>query len=275
MAILRTTIFGHQKWSFIAEMEYQAILDQATLLGFTKPPKKEQYYQNNLVKELKVSGTWEKLDEFYVFSHSAGIPFSTINWIHPTRQITRLVTNPLHSYNIAKNGYYAYGGSLLHFSSTYNPSVMLENYKLNDASFGYVIYMQSAELNSGVQIVSGSNVGATRRAFVRESISRVYFQRGTSFLTISGLSFPNYGLLKAFSLKADSLITFQDSAKIATTASVVTDIDVDLNFRYINMGTDGAGSSVITRMMFVGGSLSDLQHTDLYNSWNYYFNKIQ
>jgi hypothetical protein len=278
MIIANIMTFGTDKFNFIIEPEYQAILDQSTVLGFAQPTRKEKYYQNNLVKELKASGTWYKLDELYIFSHSAGTDFSTINWINPIRKITRLVTDPNLSYSVNKDGYVSVGGSGLHFSSNYNPSIALENYKLNDASFGFVLSNALANtlpLNSGVHIVLGINDAGTKRASYRETAKRFHLQRGTSFFTISNLPAPNLGSFVGFYLKENVYRVFENTTKKITINSQITDTDVDLNFNYISMGPDGGGANAMTRLIFVGGSLTDLQHIDLSISWTNYFNKIQ
>jgi hypothetical protein len=130
-------------------------------------------------------------------------------------------------------------------------------------------------LNSGVQIVSGLNTSGNRRAFYRETAKRIYLQRNNSFFTVSTLPAPNLGSIISFSLKTNSLRVFENTIKRTTIGSTTSDVDVDLNFNYISMGSDGGGADAMTRLMFVGGSLTDLQHIDLSISWTKYFTKIQ
>lgn len=64
--------------------EYQAILDRATTLGYTKPSIVQQILDNALIITLKASGDWAKLDVFYWFATDGSRQFASLNWKNPS-----------------------------------------------------------------------------------------------------------------------------------------------------------------------------------------------
>jgi hypothetical protein len=64
--------------------DYQAVLNRATVLGYTLPTSYQQQIDNKLVLDLKASGYWSKLGNFFVFAHPTSRQFATLNWKSPT-----------------------------------------------------------------------------------------------------------------------------------------------------------------------------------------------
>lgn len=73
------------------DADYQAILTQASDLGYTSPSAASQTLQNTLVTDLKTAGVWDKLDLLYVFAfEGGGSDFATLNWKAPNNfQLTK------------------------------------------------------------------------------------------------------------------------------------------------------------------------------------------
>ena len=65
------------------EAEYQAVLDKATLEGFSLPSANVQTAQNQLVKDLKDANLWSKLETFGLFTDS-NLNFARIDWANPS-----------------------------------------------------------------------------------------------------------------------------------------------------------------------------------------------
>lgn len=63
--------------------QYQAILDKAISLGYNLPSPEQQVVQDQLIRDLKAHGIWNKLDLFYNFANNGGSNFATINWKNP------------------------------------------------------------------------------------------------------------------------------------------------------------------------------------------------
>ncbi|AWX46272.1 hypothetical protein HME9304_03304 [Flagellimonas maritima] len=68
----------------IKEPEYQAILDEAILQGYTLPIATDQAKQNKIVTNLKQNGEWFNKDIIGYFKGSGDIGFKSINWVNPT-----------------------------------------------------------------------------------------------------------------------------------------------------------------------------------------------
>jgi len=64
--------------------DYQAVLDEAATLGYTLPTSYQQKIDNKLILDLKASGYWDGLSDFFVFAHPTSRQFATLNWKKPT-----------------------------------------------------------------------------------------------------------------------------------------------------------------------------------------------
>jgi hypothetical protein len=72
------------------DTSYQAVLNQASSLGYTAPSAAQQTLQNTLVTDLKTAGVWDKLDLFYVFATDGDSDYATLNWKAPSSfQLTK------------------------------------------------------------------------------------------------------------------------------------------------------------------------------------------
>jgi len=63
--------------------DYQAVLDYATLQGYTLPSAGRQTIENQLVLDLKSAGVWAKLDFFSFWKTDGDSDYACINWINP------------------------------------------------------------------------------------------------------------------------------------------------------------------------------------------------
>lgn len=115
--------------------DYQAVLDEATSQGFTKPSSSQQAIQNQLVLDIKAAGVWSKLDLFHLFATDGDIDYVGINWIDRTvgtvegSSVLTLVTD---SHIYQSSG----ARGLL---TGYTPSTDAINVTLNSVSFGWKV----------------------------------------------------------------------------------------------------------------------------------------
>jgi len=136
----------------ILDTDYQAVIDRAIALGYGLPTKRQQFYENQLVLDLKVNGIWSLLDVFYCFATNGDSDFATLNW-----------KNPL-LYQATKNGAlnYAFGQGFIgngidaYLSTAFVPKTHGVNYSLNDASFGGYAGRNKAQ---SVHFISSYNTG--------------------------------------------------------------------------------------------------------------------
>ena len=66
------------------DADYQAVLDEATLLGYTLPSSGQQTIQNQFVLDLKSAGIWSQLDLLYVMATDGDSNYSLLNWVSPS-----------------------------------------------------------------------------------------------------------------------------------------------------------------------------------------------
>lgn len=66
------------------DVDYQAVLDEATTQGYTLPSPSVQSTDNDIVIALKGDGNWSKLEAFWKFATDGDSDFASINWIDPT-----------------------------------------------------------------------------------------------------------------------------------------------------------------------------------------------
>jgi hypothetical protein len=132
--------------------DYQAILDRATVLGYTLPSVGQQTKQNQLVLDLKADGAWDLLDVLYIYLNDGSGGFGTLNWKSPTLYQTTLVNSPTFTSNIGFNG----NGTTSYLNLNWNPATNGINYTLNSACFFAYVYDDQG-LNDLSGSLSGSN----------------------------------------------------------------------------------------------------------------------
>ena len=121
------------------DADYQAVLDQASSLGYTAPSASQQTLQNTLITDLKTAGVWDKLDLFYVFATDGDSDYATLNWKSPASFQTTKVNSPTFTANQGFKG----DSSSAYIDTNFNPSTNGVNYQLTEASRGFYIYTPS------------------------------------------------------------------------------------------------------------------------------------
>ena len=272
--------FGKGYYSFSPEPEYQLVLDKAVSLGYGLPTNQEMFFQNEMVKALKTSGVWARLDQLYNWYHSAGFGFSSINWIHPNFTLTRNLS--LISSFIPKEGARIAGNTGTYFTGTYNPQTEAGHFQLGDASFGWV-NGQTSNIDGSNTMVDTSSSGQTRfRQHADSNRGRQYFQQGQGYT--STLMSPAALLNKtnAFYITTRTVSNnkiFQNGTKVRDgsitylgSAGVTASTNVNYTF---NFGTKMSANQLETlRMAFTGGNLTETQCTDFNTIWFNYVNSI-
>lgn len=270
----RNYIFGRKYFSFTPETEYQAVLTAAVTLGYTLPTQKEMFFQNEIVKALKTSGIWSKLDQFYLWYHSAGFDFSNINWIHPSFILTR--SGSLAMSFINKEGARLSGPSGSYFIGNYNSQTESGNFQLGNASFGWVNGL-TTNLDGGYSAVRSSG---NNQVWFRQQANRQYFQQGEGYT--NGVMVPNAAdkTNRFFITTRNSSNNriFDNGTKVRDrsityfgTAGVTSSTNVNYTF---NFGSKGGNNTETLRMAFTGSNLTDTECTDFTTIWNNYINSI-
>lgn len=122
------------KWidPFAKSDEWKAILDWADYEG--APPPTNDIPFDQLIKDLKSAGIWQKLDVFYVFAGDGSNGFKLINWINPEEHYADAYGGLTWGLDGVKGN-----GSNGYIDTNFNPNIDHQNYTLNNASRGGII----------------------------------------------------------------------------------------------------------------------------------------
>lgn len=134
---------------FAFDSDYQAILDRATVLGYTLPTLEQQNLQNTLLINMKADGVWAKLDVFYNFANNGSVGFATINWKNPSLYLASPTNNPTFTSNVGFTG-----GGTSFINTNFMPSNGVQ-YQQNNAS--RYLYLHTA---NGTGTLDGLNLFA-------------------------------------------------------------------------------------------------------------------
>lgn len=137
------------------DTDYQAILDRATTLVYTKPSTAQQIKQNRLVLDLKTEGLWGSFDAFYSSANDGSDEFGRLNWVSPTTNELTKVGTVTWTSNI---GFKAFNGTS-YINTNYNPTDDGTNYTTGDAS-AFIYTATEGTTMTGFKVLTGS-VGAS------------------------------------------------------------------------------------------------------------------
>lgn len=280
MIAANLTIFGSEYYKFIPEVEYQAVLDKATLLGYGMPTNREIFYQNEMVKALKVAGIWNRLDQLYVWYNSAGFDFSSINWINTSFLLTRNPSYP--SVFIHKEGVrLGYSGIGSNFTSTFNSQANSGKYLVGDASFGWVNGLSDNLDGQFSGVKSHNNNQLWFRFHVDSQRGRSYFQQGEGYTSsVMSAAVPlnksNSFVINTRSVSNTKIFLNGNKYRDATisylgTTGTVASSSVNYSFDF---GYKGNTNIDTLRMAFTGGNLTEAQCISFTTIWNNYINSI-
>jgi len=125
------------------DVDYQAVLNYATSLGYTLPSLLQQVKQNKLLVDLKAAGIWSKLDTFAVFATDGNSNFALIDWKRLSQYTA--VNSPTFTTNQGFQG----NGTSSYINTNYKPSVNAVNFSLNSSSFNIYQRINQSQASSG------------------------------------------------------------------------------------------------------------------------------
>jgi hypothetical protein len=160
--------------------EYQAILDRATALGYTKPSAAQQLEQNQLIIDLKAAGIWDDCDVIRIAANDGSAAFGTLNWKNPSTFQATLINSP----SFVSNGGYLGNGTTSYINENFAPSDGT-NYSLNDAS--EFIWINDALSTSGFIYGASDAAGTNASTCERNATTQVYPRINSS----SGIFYDN------------------------------------------------------------------------------------
>jgi hypothetical protein len=166
------------------ETEYQAILNRATALGYTKPTLNQQIKQNILLKKFKNNGAFNLNDVIFVFANNGSKEFACINWKNPNGNLATIVNAPIFTINQGFTGRGSIAPDFFndYILTGYTPNGSL-NYKQNDAS--RYIYVRSLPAN---RILDGIVANTANTITGLNSVFNKINQGGVNLATAVDLS---------------------------------------------------------------------------------------
>jgi hypothetical protein len=251
---------------------YQAVLDYATLQGYTLPSSGQQILGNQLV--LDIDALWDDLDLLYVFATDGDSDFAKINWIDPGNFTATEVNSPTFTVN---EGFSNTGTSYL--STGWDPATNAVNFALNDA--GVFAYCGTDITAANTFLFGSSDSGAVGR--VELVPKRLTGENHLFGINSTGTAARGTGPVSSegfFHIRrtaTNDLRIFKDGAQVGTTESFTGTTGPNNDDIYLlATNSNGVVNSHILAdigIFGIGSSLSG-QESAIYTAWNTYFTSL-
>jgi hypothetical protein len=111
----------------------EAVLTEATLLGYTHPTPENLTLINDLIVALKATPFWDKMDIIRLYAQNGNTNFGLINLKDPSAFLAEIVGSLTYSVTLG----FTAGAGTSYILDNYTPSADAINYGVNDCSFGY------------------------------------------------------------------------------------------------------------------------------------------
>lgn len=141
------------------DADFTAYLARGTALGYSLPPAANQYAMNRLIKALKSSGYWAKMDIGYILAGS-NTDFATINIKAPSSYQLTKVNSPGYSSLLGFSG----DGVSKHLSTGWNASTNGSQYTQNSASLAFWVTRAAVDANSAITGLSTTRNRVSNRS---------------------------------------------------------------------------------------------------------------
>ncbi len=178
--ISNTVYIGGTRYKWIDQFaksdEWKAIESYANSNSLALPTDTIAFDQ--LIKDLKSAGIWQKLDVFYVFAGDGSNGFKLINWVNPEEHYADAYGGLTWDLDGVKgnssNGY---------IDTNFNPAVSGMNYTLNDAS-RFAVITEEGTGNTVTRNIDGV-AEATANGLINTTQAAQRINQGTNTLNSS------------------------------------------------------------------------------------------
>ena len=235
------------------DTDYQAVLDQASSLGYTAPSASQQTLQNTLVTDLKTAGIWDKLDLFYCFATDGDSDYATLNWKTPASFQTTKVNSPTFTTNQGYQG----DGSSSYLNTNFNPTTHSTASSQNSiGAGGYHFQKPTSTYDNIIGIDDGTNdlliatKFTTEQAFFRVNDSGAF---RPSFVTSAGF----YGVSRSAVNRIDAILP--DGTTDSSTNASSTGLP-NANLAILSWSGPIKSNAIIS-VAYYGGDLTN-EHSD-------------
>lgn len=241
--------------------EYQAVLDAATLLGYTHPSNACKTLQNQLIVDLKNDGVWSRLRALNVWAHdSTDDRFGLIDWVNPSLTWSKINTPSFTS----KVGYSFGGVSGINSPYNYNQIV---NTNFLDEFIG--------NISTGVFIRS---TGSGSFVAVSGTLQRILFESSTTTRLTSGSSSVNTG-----TLSVTDQLAYLDRNQSTQIAKVINGVVNNFSLNEFSVSAADIIQFGVNRNAFFSShtlglgfiaTTMNLRHTEFTNNVNSYMSQV-
>lgn len=260
--------------AFAFDSNYQATLDQATALGYTKPNSAQQTLHNNLIISIKtgLGANWSKVRRFYLPANNGSTEFGKLNWVAPTTKEAIFTVAPTW---VSNRGWISNGSTsyvrIPFLSAEYagiqgNLSVMVYSSRVNDTDLNLNLF--------GFQ-TDASRTFRLRTKVTTDIISMLFYASAATTVAAGGT---RGGLYHARALTGDFAV-FRNATKNVQTPTVLAptagggDMGLLTYNSTANAGTFTASTFVTgeyASWLVIGDAFTDAEHTVIYNAFETY-----
>lgn len=240
------------------DSDYQAVLDRATALGYTKPTAGVQTKQNRFLKALKTAGIWNYLDILYVMAQDGSKEFASLNWKSPTTfRFTFQGANPI---TLTTNvGLYRNNAASNYCDTTFKPLTNGVQGTLND--IGMFVGVEETTGTTAAFWAGSDTNNDTIRFSTTQTIAEL------NNCSAFGINRTRTNGLYHAKHTGGSITVYVDGVSVGTSALAVSAIN---NSNTLLLG-DGNVAAIDAKMSIYGrgASLTGLESA-LYTAWNTY-----
>jgi hypothetical protein len=251
---------------------YKAVLDRATVLGYTHPSANVRSKQNGLMVALVNTGIWDELDMIKIFAGDQQ-NFSTIDWKGLTAYRATLSGTP----TFTANEGWTTDASTNYIDLNWSPGANGVKYATNDACF--FLYNKkeitpATSFDAGVNDlgVVGSTLLSTRRSGTNSALYNINGTSGQfSILTTYTSSIGFYVIKRT---DASTIELFKDDVSDGTktiASSGKSNLKVYLGGRNDNGSINNRADG---KYAFVGAGSSSIDHVTLRSLLDNYYNSL-
>ena len=246
-------IISQQSSSVVYDTDYQAVLTQATSLGYTLPDASNRTTQNQMVVDLKAAGIWTKLDVFYPML--TNIDFATLNWKAPTLFQLTLVNSPTYNTSTGFQG----NGTTSYLSTNWAPNDGVQ-FTRNDAGMGG---LNTNDLNSASALFGSLGASAAAGAYLQPRSTNSLFARLNQNTSTSVANAASNGRYHIKRTGATATNWYKNGSSLITGSVASTAVNA-LDVAILAINNDGVITSLSTRQIryfWAGASLNGLEAT--------------
>lgn len=201
------------KWidQFAKSEEWKAILDWADYEG--APPPTNDIPFDQLIKDLKSAGIWQKLDVFYVFAGDGSQLFKELNWVDSSKHMAA-----------------AYGGltwdldgikenqSNAYLNTNYNPTTDATNYILNEAG-RLAVVVEEATGTTTMRNIDGVMSGTGQNGMINTLQAAQRINMGMNTLVGGNVDLSGIGLMTINEVSGTDIMLTNKDIQIDRTRS--------------------------------------------------------